>query len=94
MSQTQSLQIVIAQINLLVGAIENNQQHVIDVIQSMDKEAIDVIVFPELTLTSYPPEDLLLRAALYQKIDDALANICDVVDDIHIVIGYPKRGKR
>ena len=91
MTQDMTLRIAIAQINLHVGAIEANQCHVIDIIQSLNSKHVDLIVFPELTLTSYPPEDLLLRAELYHQIDEALDAICKEVNDVYVVVGYPKR---
>ncbi len=87
-----NIRIAIAQINLHVGAIQSNTQLVLDTIKEINcDQSIDVIVFPELTLTSYPPEDLLLRAALYQQIDSALELITKNVRGIDVIIGYPYR---
>jgi len=54
------------------------------------KEA-DIVLFPELTLTSYPPEDLLLRKGLYTQLDVAMARIGREVHDIDLLVGYPRR---
>lgn len=87
-----NIRIAIAQINLHVGAIQANTQHVLDVIYDIQKkQTADVIIFPELTLTSYPPEDLLLRAALYQQIEQSLKKISDATQDVDVIIGYPQR---
>ena len=85
-----------AQINLLVGDIDANTNLVI----AAAREAIanfsaDIIAFPELTLTGYPPEDLLLRPSLQVRIDKAIDRILAANLNIFIVFGYPeKQGAR
>lgn len=89
---TPPLRIAVAQINLLVGDIEANAQRVIDwALHAADKLQAELIVFPELTLTSYPPEDLLLRPALYSRLQQALDKIAQQLADsqIAVIIGYP-----
>jgi NAD+ synthase (glutamine-hydrolysing) len=85
------IQIAIAQVNLTVGDIEGNTLRVLEESRSALSQGADIIVFPELTLTSYPPEDLLLRPSLDLRITQALNRLTDAALDIHIVIGYPKR---
>lgn len=87
-----TLRIAMAQLDMLVGDITKNTQSVIDAAnQARDHEGADVVVFPELTLTGYPPEDLLLRASLDPRIESALAKILAEVRDIYVVVGYPRR---
>ena len=86
---TQPLNIVIAQINLRVGDIEGNAARVIDIAQK--HASADLILFPELTLTGYPPEDLLLRPGLHQRILSALKNICNADIKPALLIGHPDR---
>ncbi|WP_417537510.1 NAD+ synthase [Marinomonas sp.] len=87
-----TLRIAMAQLDMLVGDITKNTQSVIDAAnQARDHERADVVVFPELTLTGYPPEDLLLRASLDPRIESALAKILAEVRDIYVVVGYPRR---
>src|SRR5581483_433548 len=57
--------------------------------QARDVYHADVIVFPELTLTSYPPEDLLFRTSLYDRINNALNRIESQSAGIDIILGYP-----
>ena len=60
------LKIAIAQVNLLVGDIEGNADKVIETAKNAQQHlGADAVVFPELTLTGYPPEDLLLRMRGY-----------------------------
>jgi NAD+ synthase (glutamine-hydrolysing) len=84
------LSIVMAQLNLMVGDIEGNTDRVIQCARDgIEKHSADIIVFPELTLTSYPPEDLLLRPSLQLRIEKALQRILDADLPITCVIGYP-----
>ncbi len=84
------LRIVMAQLNMLVGDIEGNAEKVIAAAErARDDLKADVVVFPELTLTGYPPEDLLLRPGLYTRVLAALEKVNLRVCDIDIVLGYP-----
>lgn len=84
--------VVMAQINLLVGDIEGNTQRIIRISQeAVASYDADLIVFPELALTSYPPEDLLLRPALQARIDIALSAIQLARIPAGLVIGHPQR---
>ncbi|GGN27003.1 MULTISPECIES: NAD+ synthase [Marinomonas] len=87
-----TLRIAMAQLDMLVGDITKNTQSVIDAAcKARDEEHADVVVFPELTLTGYPPEDLLLRPSLDQRIESALATLLAEIRDIYVVVGYPRR---
>lgn len=88
---TGKLKIVTAQLNLLVGDIDGNTDLVIQSARAaIEQHDADVIAFPELTLTSYPPEDLLLRPSLKLRIDKAIRRILDENLSIHLVIGFPE----
>jgi NAD+ synthase (glutamine-hydrolysing) len=54
----------------------------------------DVILFPELALTGYPPEDLLLRPGFYRHVQRAMERIAQAARGIDVVIGYPERTPR
>lgn len=86
-----TIRIAMAQLDMLVGDIKNNTESVIaQSLIARDEQNADVIVFPELTLTGYPPEDLLLRPSLRPRIEAALAQILEQVHDIYVVVGYPR----
>ena len=92
-----TLRVYLAQLNLLVGDIEGNAERVIaTAVTARDDSRADVVVFPELTLTGYPPEDLVLRPELDRRVDEALRHIAATVADIDVVLGYPavRDGKR
>ena len=80
--------VALAQINLMVGDIEGNARRVIDSANRLRGTA-DIVVFPELTLTGYPPEDLLLRPACDERVRKAINDICAAANGITLVIGYP-----
>ncbi|MFC3907807.1 NAD+ synthase [Legionella dresdenensis] len=85
---TKKLTLLMAQINPLVGAIEQNAKKIITII-TQHQDQHDLIIFPELALTGYPPEDLLLRPSFHQKVTKALADIADTIENCHVIIGHP-----
>ena len=87
-----TLNMVMAQLNLVVGDIDGNTSQVIEAAeQARDQLGADIIVFPELTLCGYPPEDLLLRPSLVLRLEQALSRL-QAVKGIDLVIGAPLMG--
>ena len=87
-----TLRIAIAQMNLLVGDIEGNATRILDWCQrARDESRADIIVFPELALTGYPPEDLLLRPGMYTRIRLTLENLSQEINGITALIGFPEK---
>ncbi|VAW99009.1 NAD synthetase / Glutamine amidotransferase chain of NAD synthetase [hydrothermal vent metagenome] len=85
------LKVAIAQINVVVGAIEANTDLIIKYcIEAYTQQQCDLIVFPELVLTGYPPEDLLFRPELVPRIEKALTRIQSTVRNIDILLGTPQ----
>ncbi|WP_237068702.1 NAD+ synthase [Microbulbifer guangxiensis] len=86
-----TLQLVLAQINSLVGDIPGNTERVIDTAREAHREhGADLVMFPELTLCGYPPEDLLLRPSMQRRIDAALAQLKAAALPCAVLIGYPR----
>ncbi len=86
------LKIALAQLNSLVGDIEGNTEKMISAIQKAQHELqADLIVFPELCLTGYPPEDLLFRPSFYLRMNNALKKISAQTDKIDVILGYPEK---
>ena len=86
------LRIALAQLNLMVGDIAGNTERVIAAAcQARDESKADLIAFPELSLTGYPPEDLVLRPGLWRQIQAALEKLRETVAGIDLVVGYPLR---
>ncbi|AFJ01617.1 NAD synthetase / Glutamine amidotransferase chain of NAD synthetase [Methylophaga frappieri] len=85
-----ALRIVMAQVNPLVGDVAGNCSLIIETAhRARDHYQADLVVFPELILTGYPPEDLLLRPGLQKRVDKALHRIKQQVTGITVVVGHP-----
>ncbi|MGR9071715.1 MAG: NAD+ synthase [Gammaproteobacteria bacterium] len=85
------LKIALAQINLLVGGIDENRDKIVrTAIEARDRLEADAVVFPELTVTAYPPEDLLLRPDFVNSAKRALQSIAESVFGIVVVVGFPE----
>ncbi|MEI8055181.1 MAG: NAD+ synthase [bacterium] len=89
-----NIYITAAQINTIVGDVKGNTKKIISAsLYARDKQRADLIVFPETTLTGYPPEDLLLRSELYKHIKISLKQIQTKVKNIYIILGLPTKEK-
>jgi NAD+ synthase (glutamine-hydrolysing) len=85
------LRIALAQVNLLVGDVRGNLERVIaEARRARDALRADLVLFPELTLSGYPPEDLLFHRGLRQQIEDALSELKAAVPEIGVMVGYPE----
>lgn len=82
-----SLSIVLAQKNWEVGNIEGNTQHIIDLISQHSSE--DLIVFSELAVCGYPPEDLIFRADFQERCQKALTQIMQASHQCAVIVGHP-----
>src|SRR5436190_7116668 len=90
-----TLRIVAAQLNLTVGDIAGNlEKHLQAASQARDQLHADVIVFPELSLTGYPAEDLLFRADFIEAAECALEKILQSVSGIYCLIGHPMQTEK
>ncbi|MEX2164050.1 MAG: NAD+ synthase [Sulfuricaulis sp.] len=88
----QLLRIALGQLNLLVGDIHGNAAKMITAAgKARDELKADLVVFPELALTGYPPEDLLLRPELSERVELALGEMLKNIHGIDVLVGYPKR---
>lgn len=85
-----NLRIALAQINLLVGDVQGNVAKIIAAAKRAREELrAHVVVFPELAITGYPPEDLLLRADFCAQAQAALDALARNISGIDVVVGYP-----
>ncbi len=84
------IKVVMAQIDPIVGDIKGNVELIITTAkQAKQKFNADIVLYPEMTITGYPLEDLLFRPDLYKQIDKAILQICKDITDVVLVIGYP-----
>ena len=89
-----SLRIALAQMNFLVGAIEQNTSKILEVAQNArDLHKADIIIFPELCLCGYPPEDLLFRNDFLERIMHARHQLM-ALQGIILIIGLPRKSTK
>ncbi|MGH8207171.1 MAG: NAD+ synthase, partial [Steroidobacteraceae bacterium] len=85
------MRIALAQINLLVGDVRGNLARVIaEARRARTELAADLVLFPELALSGYPPEDLLFHRGLRLQIERALRELREAVPEIGVLFGYPE----
>jgi NAD+ synthase (glutamine-hydrolysing) len=86
------LDIIMAQHNTLVGDFDGNVGKILAAVARAEAACdAPVLVFPELTLCGYPPEDLLLRPSMSRRVDAALDRLCSEVSNAWVVLGYPRK---
>ena len=88
-----SVKICVAQVNTAVGGIKGNTQKIISEIKNAEKQGADIIVFPELTITGYPPEDLLFKKSFVRENIQAVKKASRAAGGITAVIGFVNHEK-
>ncbi len=86
--------IALAQINVTVGDFAGNIAKIVDVARAAHRDGAHLVVTPELSLSGYPPEDLLLRPAFYTASAAALAQLAEQLAPLaglHVIVGHPHR---
>ncbi|HEY7890042.1 MAG TPA: NAD+ synthase [Steroidobacteraceae bacterium] len=89
--RNESLRIALAQLDLLVGDVHGNAARVIESARAAyhDHQA-DLVAFPELTLSGYPPEDLLFHRGFRRQIESGLEEVCRQAPGPCVMVGYPE----
>ena len=83
------VRIALAQDNLPVGDLSGNVRRARARLRQAEDHSADLIVFPELSVTGYPPEDLLLKKDFVNNAADAIDEIASAVSNITTLVGYP-----
>ncbi len=85
------MKIALAQVDLAVGDIAGNTSKIIETAERarLEQQA-ELVVFPELSVCGYPPEDLLFHSGFRKRTEEAVAEIRDAVRGIAILIGFPE----
>tara|TARA_B100001142_G_scaffold329566_1_gene393363 strand:- start:662 stop:2395 length:1734 start_codon:yes stop_codon:yes gene_type:complete len=83
-----NIKISINQINTKVGSINSNTNKIVEKIQEATKNNCDIVCFPELTITGYPPEDLVLSETFIKNNLNALDKIINSTNNITAIVGY------
>jgi NAD+ synthase (glutamine-hydrolysing) len=86
------MKVALAQINATVGDLEGNAQRIVNAARRAYGQGVHLVVAPELALTGYPPEDLLLRPAFMSACEQALRGIARELmssEGLHVLVGHP-----
>jgi NAD+ synthase (glutamine-hydrolysing) len=90
--ETTTLRLALCQLNPTVGAVEVNAELALDGIREGAGTGADLVVLPELMITGYPPEDLLLKRHFLDAAEAEIERIAAEVNDTMVLIGGPIRG--
>ena len=82
------LRIGLCQINTIVGDIEGNTKKILDYIEKGTGQGADLLVFPEMAITGYPPEDLLLMPKFIEANLKAIKRIAKATSSITAIVGF------
>jgi NAD+ synthase (glutamine-hydrolysing) len=85
------MRILIAQLNPIIGDLKGNTQLILQAIAQGRAMQADLVLFSELILTGYPPEDLVLNASFMRAVEEQLQEIIQATADIAVIIGLPRR---
>ncbi len=85
-----NISIAMAQLNVKVGDISGNQQLIIDAIQEAKNKQIEILVFTELVICGYPPEDLLFHQQFLDDCFNSVREITTFTENITVVLGFPR----
>jgi len=91
--RTDLLRVALAQLNPVVGDIRDNARRISESMARARDEGAALVVFPELALTGYPPEDLLLKTSFLEAADAALRELAGQTHGIAAVVGYPEKAE-
>ena len=83
------MRLALAQINAVVGDLEGNRERILAALPEARGERAEVVVFPELAVTGYPPEDLLLRPAFIRAAEQSTREIAAATAGIVALVGTP-----
>src|SRR5438132_1131701 len=87
------IRLAVAQINPTVGDLKGNKTKILDYVSKAKRGGADLVVFPELALTGYPPEDLLLKEHFISENLKIISDLAKDVKNILAVIGFVDRDK-
>ena len=90
-TMTTTIRIALAQFDFPVGDVAGNAERIVALVgEARDVHGADLVLFPELALSGYPPEDLLLRPAFLADCEAAIAAVASHVQGIVAVVGWPR----
>ncbi|NZA28340.1 NAD+ synthase [Luteimonas sp. SJ-92] len=88
---TKPLRIALAQFDFPVGAVARNAERIaLMIVEAREEFGADIVLFPELAISGYPPEDLLMRPSFLSDCEDALREVAKAATGIVAVVGWPE----
>ncbi|MEZ5562275.1 MAG: NAD+ synthase [Gammaproteobacteria bacterium] len=91
MSGSPELRIALAQQDFPVGDVGGNTDKIIAVLRQVRQaQSAHLVVFPELAMCGYPPEDLLFHAGLKRQVAEGLERVCNESREVAVLVGYPE----
>jgi NAD+ synthase (glutamine-hydrolysing) len=87
------VRVAAAQLNTVVGDLAGNVERILEAYEAATAAGADLVVFPELTVTGYPPEDLLLRPAFVAEAAEAVEKVAARTGPTAAIIGFPEPGR-
>ena len=86
-----AVRVALAQLDLAVGDVAGNTQRIVETaLHARDELEAHLVVFPELSVCGYPPEDLLFHKGLREAVERALETIRRDIHGIAVLVGYPE----
>ena len=84
------MKIGLAQINSAVGNVDKNADTILQYIKDY-RESVDILIFPEMALSGYPPQDLLNESSFLDRVESSFDKIVSSVKDTVVIVGLPRR---
>lgn len=89
------IKIALAQMNCVVGDMQGNAKKILELAQEAHRQGAKLLITPELSITGYPPEDLLFREAFVKLVNQTITQLCQDLAklvDLNVIVGHPKQG--
>ena len=83
------MRLALAQINAVVGDLDGNRERILTALEEARGQGAELVLFPELVVTGYPPEDLLLRPSFVRAAAESLSEIAKACTGISALVGTP-----
>ena len=83
------MRLALAQLNTVVGDLDGNRERIVEAISEGGRAGADLVLVPELAVTGYPPEDLLLRPGFLRAAAESLEEIAREATDVAALVGFP-----
>jgi len=85
------MKVLVVQLNLTIGSLSENTKKIIEAIARARKKGVDVVLFPELAICGYPPEDFLFHKNFLESMEDCLQEIVKASTGLMVVVGCVRK---